>query len=75
MFTGLLDKEKCRFGIDVETAVVIGFGHFGNRFFNHQTGGIDGNVHLAKRLDGLLKQQRHVSRLGEIALHRDRLGT
>ncbi|MNG97255.1 hypothetical protein D3C79_563620 [compost metagenome] len=75
MLACLLNKEKCRLGVDVKTGVVIRFGHLGNRFFDHQPGGIDRNIHLAERLNRFLKHPRYVGRPGQIALHRYRLRT
>lgn len=75
MLAGFAQEEERRLGIDRAHLVVFGLADLGDGFLQHLADGVDGDVRLAHRGDGVGEQLFHGRGAGEIALQRYRLGS
>ncbi len=71
MLAGLAQEEEGRFALDIERAVILLLSDFDERLLEHQSGGVDGDVHPTELLDGLIKEPNAVGDLRETALNRE----
>ena len=75
VLAGFAQEEERRLGIDRAHLVVFGLADLGDGFLQHLADGVDGDVRLAHRGDGVGEQLFHGRGAGEIALQRYRLGS